>query len=248
MNHTVLITGASSGIGKSLCKECVRKGWRTIGVARSKEKLLALQEELGHNEFSPLVCDVADTEAVQTASRELYSSGCIPTLFFLNAGLAGEEGVEDPVSFDLAKHRRILDVNYFGVLAWVEFWKQICQDNGGATFVATSSVLAYFATPRAAAYCASKSAIAKAFEGLKINSIDTNLRFSVVYPGPVATHALVGKWPFTRTPEQVALYMIQSVLQGRAHCEPQLFYSLLVRLLHILPPKWALFLLKKLFS
>lgn len=81
-----------------------------------------------------------------------------------------------------------------------------------------------------------------------MNSLKTNLRFCVVYPGPVDTNALVGKWPFTKRADEMASYMIRSVLKSKTHCEPHLFYSLLVRLLHLLPPKWAIFILRQLFQ
>ncbi len=239
VNPTVLVTGASSGIGEALCRECVAKGWRAIGIARSRNKLYALQAELGREKFYPVVCDVADAAAVHSASEELVQSGLIPTIFFLNAGIAGEVCVENPAHFDLEKHRDIMAVNYFGALAWLQFWQTICQGNGGATFVATSSVNALWAPPMASAYAASKAALAKAFEGLAATYVGTNLRFLVIYPGPVATKGLKGSFPFTWHPKKMAKYMIQCALRGGYHCEPQLFYSILARILRALPYNWV---------
>jgi 3-hydroxy acid dehydrogenase/malonic semialdehyde reductase len=239
MNQIVLVTGASSGIGEELCRECVAKGWHVIGVARSQDKLLALQTKLGQEIFYPLICDVADTTAVHLASDRLIKSGLIPTIFFLNAGIAGEPCVEDSGHFDLEKHRDIMAVNYFGALAWLEFWQTICQENGGATFVATSSVNALWAPPTASAYAASKAALAKAFEGLAATYVGTTLRFLVIYPGPVATKGLKGSFPFTWHPKKMAKYMIQCALKGKYHCEPQLFYSILTRILRVLPYNWV---------
>ena len=136
-------------------------------------------------------------------------------------------------------------VNYFGAMKWVEFWHGICQANGGATFVATSSVNAIWAPPMGSAYSASKAALAKAFEGLAATYVGTNLRFSIVYPGPVDTKGLKGTFPFTWKPEKMAASMIQCALKGKAHCEPQLFYSVLVRLFRFLPYKWTMALLRK---
>ncbi len=89
-----------------------------------------------------------------------------------------------------------MSVNYFGVLSFVEFWQKSCQDNWGAKFIVTSSVNALFAPPGGSAYCASKAAVAKAFESLSLTYAKTNLRFSIIYAGPVKTKGLVGKLPF----------------------------------------------------
>ena len=209
MNPIVLITGASSGIGEALCKECVARGWKVIGVARSRDNLFALQTELGQEKFHPIVCDVSDNTAIRSSSEKLYKDGLIPTIFFLNAGLAGEACMEDPNQFNLEKHKEIMSVNYFGALTWFEFWHEICQTNGGASFVATSSVNAIWAPPMGSAYSASKAALAKAFEGLAITYVGTNLRFSVVYPGPIDTKGLKGTFPFTWKPKKMATAMIQ---------------------------------------
>ena len=244
MNPIILVTGASSGIGKALCKECVARGWKVIGVARSQDKLLALQSELGQEKFYPMTCDISVTTAVRLTSETILQAGLIPTIFFLNAGIAGEDCVENPTHFDLEKHHKIMAVNYFGALAWIQFWQKICQANGGATFVATSSVNAFWTPPMGSAYSASKAALAKAFEGFATTYLRTNLRFSVVYPGPVNTNGLKGSFPFTWKPEKMAKYMVKSALKGKSHCEPQIFYSLFVRILHVLPYSWTMNFLK----
>ena len=245
LNPIILVTGASSGIGEALCRECIARGWKVIGVARSRDKLFALQKELGQEKFHPVVCDVSDENVVSLVSEDLYKAALIPNIFFLNAGLAGEACLENLVHFTLDKHREIMSVNYFGAMKWVEYWHSICQNNGGATFVATSSVNAIWAPPMGSAYSASKAALAKAFEGLAATYAGTNLRFSVVYPGPVATKGLKGTFPFTWKPERMATSMIQCALKGKAHCEPQPFYSVLVRLFRLLPYKWTMALLRK---
>ena len=91
----------------------------------------------------------------------------------------------------------------FGVLAWLEFFEKPCQENNGAKFIATSSINAIFAPPTGSAYCASKAAIAKAFESLELTYFGTGLRFSVIHPGPVDTAGLQGKVPFTWKAEKM---------------------------------------------
>ncbi len=161
--NIALVTGSSSGIGEAISRELVKRGWIVIGIARSSDKLSQLKKEL-KDAFIPIVCDVSKKENIEEASQNILAQQFYPSLFFLNAGIAGEAVIENPNRFDLKIHEKIMQVNYFGVLAWVEFWEKPCQEKGGANFIATSSVNAIFAPPTGSGYSASKAAIAKAYE------------------------------------------------------------------------------------
>jgi 3-hydroxy acid dehydrogenase/malonic semialdehyde reductase len=238
MSKIALVTGASKGIGRALVEDLTRRGWQVIGVARSKEKLKDLEEEFG-DRFIPVACDVAKHDEVARISQKLIEEEKIPSLFFLNAGVAGEVACETPNCFTLTKHEEVFDVNYFGVLSWVEAWIPVCKQQY-TTFVVTSSVNAIFAPPTGSAYAASKAAIAKAFEGLALTYYQSNLRFAVVYPGPVATEGLKGNVPFVWSAERMAKYMVSKVLKGKTHIENSIFYSLFTRLLRFLPRSFVM--------
>lgn len=221
LNIVALVTVASSGIGEAISRELAKRGWLVIGIARSSDKLSQLKEDL-QDTFIPIVCDVSKKESIEEASQKILAQQFCPSLFFLNAGIAGEAVIENPNRFDLKIHERIMQVNYFGVLAWVEFWEKPCQENGGANFIATSSINGIFAPPTGSTYSASKAAIAKAFESLALTYFGTNLRFSVVYPGPVDTAGLKAprKLPFTWTAEKMGKCMVNFALSNKSSCEP----------------------------
>lgn len=244
--QVALVTGASSGIGKAISKELAKRGWEVIGIARSQDKLDHLKSEL-KEAFIPIVCDVSKKEDVEAASKALLGKNLCPTLFFLNAAVAGEFSIENPNRFDLKIHENIMRVNYFGVLSWVEFWEKPCMENRGANFIVTSSVNAFFAPPRGSAYSASKAAISKAFESLSLTYFGTNLRFSVVYAGPVDTEGLKvpRNLPFTWKPEKMAKSMVDFALTYKSSCEPSFFYRIVSRMLNILPVKYTMKLLGK---
>lgn len=246
-NNTTLVTGASSGIGEAISRELVKRGWVVIGIARSFDKLIQIQNELSDS-FISMVCDVSKKEDIEKISTEIIGKNLCPSLFFLNAGLAGEAVIENPKKFDVKIHEEIMRVNYFGVLNWVEFWERPCQRNGGANFIVTSSINAIFAPPTGSAYSASKAAIAKAFESLSLTYYATNLRFSIMYPGPVDTAGLKvpRKLPFTWKPEKMAKCMVDFALSSKSICEPVLFYKIITRLLRLLPAKYTIKLLGKL--
>lgn len=246
VKNVALVTGASSGIGEAISRELVRRGWLVLGIARSSDKLAQLHKELSDS-FVPMLCDVSKKEQIEETSKQILQKKLFPSLFFLNAGVAGEAVIENPKKFDLKIHEKIMQVNYFGVLGWVEFWEKPCQEHGGAKFIVTSSVNAIFAPPTGSAYSASKAAIAKAFESLALTYFETNLRFSVVYPGPVDTAGLKAprKLPFTWTAEKMAKRMIDFALSNKSSMEPVFFYKIVTRLLRALPAKYTLKLLGK---
>lgn len=239
-----LITGASSGIGEALSRELIQRGWFVKGVARSKDKLMNIEKELG-NSFMPIICDVSNKSNIEKASKQIYDQKIIPSIFFLNAGIAGEKVLENPKAFDIGMHEKIMAVNYFGVLSWVQYWEKPCQDNDGAKFIVTSSMNAVFAPATGSAYSASKAAISKAFESLSLTYLDTNLKFSVIYAGPVATEGLKGDVPFIWKPEKMAKYMANFALSSKSHGEPAPYYSIMCRLLRSLPYKWTQAILKR---
>lgn len=246
-NQIALVTGASSGIGEAISRELIRRGWLVIGIARSSDRLSQIKRDL-QDAFIPFVCDVSQKKDIEKTSQQIQEMNLHPSLFFLNAGIAGESVIENPDRFDLKMHEKIMQVNYLGVLAWIEFWEKPCQENGGANFIVTSSINAIFAPPTGAAYSASKAAIAKAFESLSLTYFGTNLRFSVAYPGPVDTAGLKTpkKLPFTLTAEKMGTGMVDFALSNKSSYEPILFYKIITRLLRALPAKYTMKLLGKL--
>lgn len=133
INPVALVTGASSGIGEAISRELVRRGWLVIGIARSSDMLSEIKKDL-HDAFIPFSCDVSQKKNIEDISKQIREMHLCPSLFFPNAGIAGEAVIENPSRFDLNIHEKIMQVNYFGVLAWIEFWEKPCQENRGANF------------------------------------------------------------------------------------------------------------------
>ena len=241
---TCLITGASSGIGTELAKEMITRGWKVIGVARNIEKLEELKRELG-NKFVPYKCDVSNLEQIHKVSEEIKSKDLQPTLFFLNAG-TGE--VEPKDEFTTNAHKKVFDTNYFGTIAWIENWLDFVKNHGGGAFVATSSVMALFATPGTSAYSASKAAINNCFQALRLQYFNDDISFIVALPGPVDTPMLKGPardLPFIQTPKDCAKYMVNQVFNRKKQIEPAWFYSTVLRIFNLLPDEILIKILGK---
>jgi len=229
-----LVTGASFGIGSALVRELIDQNWIVIGIARSIEPLMAIHNELGHA-FIPVICDISQISDIRSTCQDILCKDLCPSLFFLNAGIAGEQALENPNEFKIDIHQRIMAVNYFGVLAFVECFEKSCLKNGGGSFIVTSSVNAIFAPPTGSAYCASKAAISKAFESLSLTYWGKNLKFLSIYAGPVSTDGLMGRLPFTWTPKKMAHYMITLSERKKLRGYPSFFYWITCHILRILP-------------
>lgn len=231
---TCLITGASSGIGRHIAIEMVKRGWNVIGIARGEEKLKEVERELGSS-FIPFVCDVSKPDQVHQVSQQIKEQKLQPTLFFLNAGMGEIEESYQPM---LAIHQKTFATNYFGVVAWVDEWLPVVKSFGGGTFVVTSSVMAIWSGPKSASYGASKVALNTCFRSLRLQYRNDGIGFVVVLPGPVDTDMLKGDaraLPFSHDPESEAQYIIKQVFKRQKQIEPSWFYSWSLRILNLLP-------------
>ena len=211
-----------------------------IGIARSEEKLTHLKQELEES-FTPFPCDICDKDQISQIFIFLKSHNITPCTFFLNAGIAGESAAETD-GFNIEKHQEIMNVNYFGVLAFIDEWKKSGMPK--THFIVTSSVNALWAPPSGSAYAASKAAISKAFEGLSLTFCESDTKFSSLYCGPVQTKGLKGKVPFAWSPEKMAAYMADFAQGKKKRKYPSLFYYLACHILNMLPNRWVLQLFK----
>ncbi len=241
-----LVTGASSGIGRALVIELLNKEYEVIGISRSQSRLEEVEKEYDNPHLHTYACDVADASSVQALSLKLKNQGYLPDLFFLNAGIAGEPAIESSDVLDVKFHRSLFEVNYYGVLNFIEQWLPLCKEKKEGTFVATSSINAIFAPPGGAAYAASKAAISKAFDGLRIAHTGSGVRFLSVFCGPVETPGLVGQLPFTWQPKKMAKYMLRQAEKGSSRSHPSWFYSSLARFLDLLSEDKVIWVLKHL--
>lgn len=85
---TVLVTGASSGLGEALCVELIHQGAKVVGVARNQDAFLEITQNLGEN-FSSFVCDVACRQDVAKLFVWMKEKDLFPDIFSSMQGLQG---------------------------------------------------------------------------------------------------------------------------------------------------------------
>ena len=188
--RSVVITGASTGIGWACARLLIDRGFRVFGSVRKQADAIRLKSEFGVN-FTPLIFDVTDEAAVLAAAREVRQQLGGETLAGLvnNAGIA----VAGPV-LELAadEFRRQMDVNVIGpVIATQAFGPLLgvepALQGPKGRIVMISSVAGKHGNPLTAAYAASKHAIEGLSESLRRELMLFGIDVIVVAPGAVKT-------------------------------------------------------------
>ena len=188
--QSVVITGASTGIGWATAKLLLDRGFRVFGSVRKQADANRLSSEFGAN-FTPLLFDVTDEAAVLAAAREVRTALGGETLTGLvnNAGIA----VAGPV-LELAadEFRRQMEVNVIGpIIATQAFGPLLGSDPSlkgpKGRIVMISSVAGKNGNPLTAAYAASKHAIEGLSESLRREMMLFGIDVIIIAPGPVKT-------------------------------------------------------------
>ena len=140
---SIIITGASSGIGRVTAEYFLEQGWR-VGLVARRTDLLA---EMAHDNAVPLPCDVTDEDAVQAV---FDSFGQLDVLFN-NAGMFGPQATIDRIS--LADWKQVVDVNLTGMFlcARAAFRQMRHQTPQGGRIINNGSISAH--TPRDGSVC-----------------------------------------------------------------------------------------------
>jgi NAD(P)-dependent dehydrogenase (short-subunit alcohol dehydrogenase family) len=187
---SVVVTGASTGIGWATAKLLLAKGFRVFGSVRKQADADRLKSEFGAN-FTPLIFDVTDEPAVLAAAREVRAALNGEKLAGLvnNAGIA----VAGPVlGLSADEFRRQMDVNVIGpIIATQAFGPLLGADTSlkgpPGRIVMISSVAGKIGNPLTPAYSASKHAIEGLSESLRRELMLFGIDVIIVAPGPVRT-------------------------------------------------------------
>lgn len=185
-NKVVVITGASSGIGKASAIKFAKKGSNVVLVGRRKEKLIELEKELEKFKITTLVCqcDVSDKSQVKRMSEEVLNKFDKIDILVNNAGFAIYGKVLDLSIEDIEAQ---MATNYLGMVYCIKhFLPTMIKQNSGH-IVNVASVAASFGLPGIASYCASKFAMLGFSEGLKHELNQTRIGVTVVSPIMVRT-------------------------------------------------------------
>lgn len=185
---TVLVTGASAGIGEACSVLFAREGARIIICARRKDRIEALAGRL-RSEYGadvlPLVLDVSDRKAVGTTVGSLKPEWKKIDVLINNAGIG--LGLEKLHEYDLSDCEDMIDTNVKGLLYVSRAVIPGMVSRGFGHVINLGSIAGHQVYPGGSIYCATKHAVTAMTRGLQIDLVDTPLRVSTVDPGMVET-------------------------------------------------------------
>jgi 3-hydroxy acid dehydrogenase / malonic semialdehyde reductase len=185
--RSVLITGATSGIGEACARRFAAEGAELILWARRMDRLekLAADFEQAGTRTRLLQLDVRDRDGIFAAAAELDADSLVPHVLINNAGLAS--GLvpfqdSDPADWDV-----MIDTNVKGLLNVSRAVMPLMIREGRGHIINIGSLAGRMTYPKGHVYAATKYAVRALTEGLNLDAIGTNVRVSSVDPGLVET-------------------------------------------------------------
>ena len=185
---TVLITGASSGIGRSCAVKFAEAGTRLILAARRKDRLEKLAAELRkhHNTESYLIeLDVRDHKAVHDAFSSLSAEWSDVEVLINNAGLS--RGLDKLYEGKIEDWEEMIDTNVKGLLYVSRAIIPGMVKRNRGTIINLGSIAGHEVYPGGNVYCATKFAVDALTRGLRMELVETPIRVCTVDPGLVET-------------------------------------------------------------
>ncbi|MEM7570716.1 MAG: SDR family NAD(P)-dependent oxidoreductase [Pseudomonadota bacterium] len=223
---TMLITGATSGIGEATVKAAAEQGYRVIACGRNADKLKQLAAS--SPSITTLAFDVTDLDACKDAL-----AGLSPDITVLNAGVCEYVDID---SWDSQMFRRVFDANFFGVVHCLEAMLPTLQS--GQQLLIVDSLARLLPFTRSQAYGASKAALFYLSKTLDVDLRGRGVRVQTVSPGFVKTPLTDKndfKMPLRISPDQAADAILRAAARGtRTGYFPAVFASI-IRALSALP-------------
>jgi 3-hydroxy acid dehydrogenase / malonic semialdehyde reductase len=185
---TVLITGASAGIGAACARAFAASGARLVLAARRRERLETLASELGeaHDAEALIVeVDVRDAASIDRAVAGLPEAWREVDVLINNAGLG--RGLEPVHEGDPAEWEEMIGTNVTGLLRITRALLPGMIERGRGQVVNLGSTAGHEVYPGGTVYCATKHAVRAITQGLRHDLLETPIRVSSVDPGMVET-------------------------------------------------------------
>lgn len=184
---SIVITGASSGIGRATALRLARKGWRVFGAVRKESDGQAITAD-ADGKLEAILLDVTDRESITSAARDVSErlAGRGLDGLFNNAGV----GSVSPVEYtSLDKLREIFEINLFGQIATIQAFLPLIRKARGR-IINTGSVGDHITPPFGGALASSKAAFASMSAALRLELRAQEIDVCLIEPGAINTPAV----------------------------------------------------------
>ena len=183
---TVLVTGASSGLGEHFARVLAAAGAQVAVAARRRDRLESLAAEIAGTGGKALAVgmDVTDRESVAAALDEVAADLAVPDVLINNAGIAAGGPALDVTDADWHK---VIDTNLEGAWITAQETARRMRDNGGGNIVNTASILGLRVSAGVAPYAISKAAVVQMTKVLALELARYQIRVNALAPGYIET-------------------------------------------------------------
>ncbi|HEY0664705.1 MAG TPA: SDR family oxidoreductase [Gallionella sp.] len=183
-NLSVIISGASGGIGRALARLYLGQGAVVAALARRGQLLAELSEEFPGRVYC-YVLDICDGLAVQQAVNDFISRTGVPDVVIANAGVS--VGTLTEYAEDIDAFEQVLEVNVLGMVKTFQPVIAAMRAEGRGTLVGIASVAGFRGLPGASAYSASKAAAISYLESLRVELHGSGVKVVTICPGYIRT-------------------------------------------------------------
>ena len=182
--ETVLITGASSGIGREFSKLFAEKGYRLVITARREKNLAELKKMYPENNVEVIPCDLGSEAGAEYLYNEVKKRSIKVDILINNAGfgLFGEF-----YETDIEKEKKMIDLNVKALVELSKYFLQEMLERNSGRILNVASIAAFQPGPYMSVYYASKAFVLSFSEALRNEVRNTGVCISVLCPGPVET-------------------------------------------------------------
>lgn len=239
----VFLTGASSGLGQALAREYAAQGAILGLVARREDALRELVATFPNPGAVRLyAADVRDADAMARAAEDFLAHVGCPDVVIANAGVS--VGTVASEREDLDVFRQVMDTNWFGTLTTFQpFLTPMREREPGAggwrgTLVGIASVAGIRGLPGGGAYSASKSAVIKLLESLRLEQRDHRIRVVTIAPGYIRTPMTAHnpyRMPFLMDADVFAKKAVRAIAAGARFRVIPWQMGVVASVLHMMP-------------
>ena len=195
MRKSIIVTGASSGIGKAAVIKLVEAGYQVFGLARRYNDLTSVHSEIPslkekenkEDDYIALECDITKPYRFDDIINDILSRAIGNTIYGLvnNAGFVEPGAIEDITIQDM---RNQIETNFFGLVELTKKVLPFMLDINQGRIVNVSSVAGLISLPLIGAYSASKYALEAVTDALRMELWDTNVKVITINPGIINTN------------------------------------------------------------
>ena len=242
---SIWITGASSGIGKSLALKFAKEGWQVAASARREDLLNELCKS--NLNIVPFPLDVTNRENCREVFENIKNAYENIDICFFSTGTWDPKKEKD---IDIDQMKKVMEVNFFGTLNCIKAVEMYFKENKKGHISIVSSIAGYRGLPNSTGYGASKAALNNLAESLYFDFGRHNVRVSLISPGFIKTPMTDKnefKMPFLKTPEFAANKIYNGLINGSSfEIDFPKELTLILKFLKILPDKIYFKLIRKL--